>query len=372
MANAEVVLPPLPVASMSGASHAFVSASLLLDDSPADGSNGFDGDDDQDNPLSSLDALSSPASPPLDPIVGAGRSSSSGELSPARASYLQTLLKRFPCPTRANVSELQSLVLESAAHHSSQSIVNAVLLPSSPWLPSLYSLCALLECESDVLGLQGLFALLVGLVNLHDIQLLSLLFDSQHALHSLTVLEYDPAIVSYLSQAAQLKLPLRRHWNAMRDSHCLNLHFSSQHSQSQPQPQQQHSATSHGSGIGNHGSGANSEWEDGGSSSESVSQCLHLLHRLHYAKDVVLMSHLDDPTAATLSQLCSQQRVHVIHQLQRDTTVHQLCRAIHVAADAIHNAEVLHTVYSTREAPVADDGSGERHRSGVGQSNTVR
>ena len=303
----------------------------------------FDDDGDEDESLlGSLDSFSPPASPPLESVVSGGGCSSEGGsgLSPARATYLHTLLKRFPCPSQSNMSELLGLVLESAVHHSSQSIVNAILLPSSPWLPCLYQLCAQLEADDDVSELQALFSLLVAVVNLHDSQLLSVLFDARHALHTLTVLEYDPAIVQHLRHSKQLRLPLRRHWQALRDSHCVSLPF---HAQQQQQ-------TSSG-GL-----------RDDGSLAESVSDCLHQLHRLQYAKDVVLLAHLDDPTAATLSQLCSQQRLHVIHAVQRDTTVHQLCRGIHVAADAIHSAQLQYAV-DTPEGDAADIDNSSHHGS---------
>lgn len=290
-----------------------------------------------------LDSPSPPASPPIDSVVSAA-CSSPGDLSPARASYLHTLLKRFPCPTRSNLSSLTGLVLESAVQHSSQSIVNALLLPHSPWLPSLYRLCGQLELEADVSALQSLFALLVAIVNLHDSQLLSLLFDRQHALHSLTVLEYDPAIIAHLAssnQPDQLTLPLRRHCHAMRNSHCLSLPLDN----GQPHSDDADGGDGH-SGGGGCGSGQ-------GSSSDSVNECMHHLHRLEYAKDVVLLSHLDDPTTATLSQLCAQQRVQVIHQVQRDTTVHQLCRAMHVAADAMHEAQRHQAAQNTEGAVVS-------------------
>ena len=355
MTRCDVLLLPPPLwfdfDSMTGASDTVVSPDSrgVAGGGGAVSGNGraFNVDDDadcDDELLGSLDSLSPPASPPLESLVSAACSSQSQltQLSPARATYLQTLLKRFPCPVRSNVAELQSLVLESAVHHSSQSILNALLLPSSPWLPALYSLCAQLEGESDVSGLQALFALLVAIVNLHDSALLSLLFDSRHALHSLTVLEYDPAIVAHLAHSAQLHLPLRRHWNALRDSHCLSLHLSARH-------HSRHEAS------------------DG---SDTVSDCLHQLHRLEYAKDVVLLSHLDDPTAATLSQLCSQQRVHVIHQVQRDTTVHQLCRGIHVAADSLHDAEMQYAAVRAGEVVANNNGQAGSDAGSSGQYST--
>ena len=335
------LLPPLWSTAVSAASDSHTASASSLAPingitdraSPAFDVDGEDDTGEDDELLSSLDSVSPPASPPLESVVSAAYSSELGGLSPARATYLQTLLKRFPCPNRSNVSELQSLVLESAVHHSSQSIVNALLLPSSPWLPSLYSLCAQLERDEELSGLQTLFTLLVSVVNLHDSELLSLLFDSQHGLHSLTVLEYDPAIVAHVTQSAQLTLPLRRHHHALRHSHCLSLHFSSAQ-------QPAHSGSD----------GSIEDSSSGGDSFDSVGECLHQLHRLEYAKDVVLLSHLDDATAATLSQLCSQQRLRVIHHVQRDTTVHRLCRAVHVAADAILNAQRRYAANGTTEA----------------------
>ena len=328
MASAEVLSAPLPPPHAYWSPADSMGGATAPDDT-LDATGSGDDDDDEEREeaeeeeeegeegageeqtnslLSPLHSLSPPSSPSL--------SEAATDASPARVSYLHSLLKRFPCPTRSNVDSLLSRVLESAAHHSARSLVNALLLPDSPWLPSLYALCSQLEAEADVSGLQRLFALLVALVNLHSTELLSLLLNAQHALHSLTVLEYDPAIVQHLASSGQLRLPLRRHWQAMRDSHCLQLHAS---------------------GVG---------------AEESVGGCLHALHRLEYAKDVVLLAHVDDATAATLSQLCTHQRVQAVQEVQRDTTVHQLARALHVQADSMQRALERHTADATRQESI--------------------
>ena len=213
----------------------------------------------------------------------------------------------FPLPSSMSVlPSLQSRLIECGMDSAlRQSILSLIASPASPWLSSLFELTRRCEEAGELDSLQRLFSLLVSLINaLHDEALVELLFHSSLALFTFISLEYDPAIVARLSSTGQLRLPLRRHMDAMRAARC--------HWVLPP------AATS---------SSAEDEDDDG---SAAVERRLHFYHRLSYAKDVVLLAHLDDAAAATFTSLTYTYRMHIVTLVHHHTAiVHRLTRQMH-------------------------------------------
>ena len=219
----------------------------------------------------------------------------------ASAEDWAAFLRRFPVPSQSSLELLQQRLLDSAGDPALRHVVLTLTTAAeSPWLSSMYALTLRLEEAGDVDALQAVFALLVALINaVHDEQLIERLFDSAHALHTFAVLEYDPAIVARLRSTEALQLPLRRHTAALAASRCRWV-------LPPPPPPPQSSA----------------EWA-------SVERALHFHHRLAYAKDVVLLAHLDDAALSTFTSIAYIYRVSIVQQIHEDTTiVHQLAQAM--------------------------------------------
>ena len=254
--------------------------------------------DDGDRTTSPADALSLPvnASPdvpqPFADVVPGHAATSADEWA--------AFLRHFPVASQSSLELLQQRLLDSAGDPALRhGILTLTTAADSPWLSSMYALTLRLEEANDVDALQSVFALLVALINaVHDEQLIERLFDSAHALHTFAVLEYDPAIVTRLRTTDALRLPLRRHSAALAASRCRWV---------LPPPPPQSSA----------------EWA-------SVERALHFHHRLTYAKDVVLLAHLDDAALSTFTSIAYIYRVSIVQQIHEDTTiVHQLAQAMH-------------------------------------------
>lgn len=203
----------------------------------------------QHSPVAAVAESPSLASP------GPSSTSTSSSSSPASSDDSVAALRSFPLPSLDSLDLLHQRLQDSQADPQlRQAILTATTASGSPWLSSLFALCGALETEQDVDALQSLFALLIALMNaVHDEQLLERLFDSNHALHSFSVLEYDPAIIARLREANELRLPLRRHSAALQSARCHWVLPSS------PSPS------------------SSVEWA-------SVERCLHFHYRLQYAK----------------------------------------------------------------------------------------
>ena len=213
---------------------------------------------------------------------------------PSSSSSLQAAQQLFPLVSSLAVlpflhQRLLDSQTDSALRHSLLAVTSA---PGSAWLSSVYSLCQQLEEAQDVAGLQSLFGLVVAAVNLlHDEQLLERLFDTAHAYHTFNLLEYDTAIVTRLTSTNALTLPLRCHSEALRAMRCHRLLKTPPTS--------------------------------------SIEESLHALYRLSYAKEVVLLQHLDDAALSTFTSILYLHKLSIIQQVHEDSLiVHQLTHTL--------------------------------------------
>ena len=250
---------------------------------------------------------SSPSSSAFSPTAGGAAGDDGSEeddwLSAAAAFPLPSSLSLLPCLHRRLVDS----GVDSALRHS---IVAQLSSPGSPWLCALFELVRSCEVCGDLEGLQRLFGLLVALLNaMHDEQVVELLLTPQLALFTFTALEYDPAIVARLTSTQQLRLPLRRHTQALQAARCYSV-----------LPLLPAAASS---------SPGSAAVEVDESELAALEQRLHLYHRLQYAKDVVLLAHLDDAATAAFTSLSYTTRASIISITHHHTTlVHHITHAL--------------------------------------------
>ena len=312
--------PPIPLPSDGEVTTAMEEKPLTRPLSPHQPQPGDEGGT-EDSPL-----LLSPSYASFPPV-----NSFPSNRSPSPSSSLVSSSLSFPSsegwsaalgvfPPLSSLSSLpvlhQRLVESQTSSSLRQSLVLLTTAPQSPWLPSLFGLCRRCEEAEDLQGLQKLFALLVALINaLHEERLLERLFDSETAYATLAVLEYDPAIIATLSSTHSLHLPLRRHAETLRSVRCHRPHLLS--------------LTEEEGSDGRRGAVNSSGEVTGQSEWNAVERCLHFHYRLSYAKDAILLPHLDDAAIATFTSTLHLYKLSIIQQCHEDIPlVHHSTRAL--------------------------------------------
>ena len=267
-------------------------------------------DDDRDG------SADSPAAPLLaqddgDPLLSgaAVRQQAATADSSCSSSFL------LPLPHRDNLEavhlQLQSACSDSAARAALVGWLTAAGAGSGSgldWLLCLQRLLCEREAAADERSLQLIFALTVGLLNLHDEGVLELQFSSAHCLLTLCCLEYDPAVCSHLTEGGSrpLPLPLRRHSQALQAARCHRV------------PALQSAAA---------------EGEERAELQE-MERALHFAYRLSYARDAALLPHLSDAASAAFTSLLFLCRLSVLQRaLEQPQLLHSLAASMTSGAE---------------------------------------